>query len=259
MCALGQNQRWKRFLWQHHQLFYSKCIRKSLCVVKCRVITKGCFAEFKLCRRTMTIRWSAAIAKQGTFSSYNNTICMSHTVTNAAGEKDGMVLPQVLISPLGRRTKVETEADICGKYLHSVVGSKLTPARGTMRLKQEGVMELLPPLAATRPTHLNHSSPLKISPFLLYNPPFNLFSLQDSPASSSNLTDPGKHFSYLTSHSTNPFSQFVVNSCLFPLSTFSSSSTSFSSLTCSQHTPQRYKKGGQLLHNMGSHFVAPSI
>lgn len=54
--------------------------------------------------------------------------------------------PQVLISPLGRSTKLETEADDRGGDLHSVVCSKSTPARGTRRQKPERVMELhLPP------------------------------------------------------------------------------------------------------------------
>lgn len=36
------------------------------------------------------------------------------------------VFPQVLISPLGRSSKLETEADDRGEALHSVVGSKST-------------------------------------------------------------------------------------------------------------------------------------
>ena len=43
------------------------------------------------------------------------------------------VFPQVLISPLGRSTKLETEADDHGGDLHSVVGSKSTPPGGTRR------------------------------------------------------------------------------------------------------------------------------
>lgn len=61
------------------------------------------------------------------------------------------VFPQVLISPLGRSSKLGTEANDRGGDLHSVVGSKSTPAGGKRRMKLKKVMELLLLLAVTHP------------------------------------------------------------------------------------------------------------
>lgn len=61
------------------------------------------------------------------------------------------VFLQVLISPLGRSTKLETGQNGRGGDLHSVVGSKSTLARGTGRLKPEMIEIHLP--QPPKPTH----------------------------------------------------------------------------------------------------------
>lgn len=91
------------------------------------------------------------------------------------------VFPQVLISPPGGSTKLETEADNHGGDLHSALGSKSTPTRGTRRLKPERVMELHKLPLHLKPHHLSHSpqsvdlsSPL-ICHFSLHIPTSQLF------------------------------------------------------------------------------------
>lgn len=80
---------------------------------------------------------------------------------------------QVIISPLGRSTKLETEADDHGGDLRVVMSSKST-ARGARRMKPERVMELH--LLRSLPTgcNLSHSPrSLYLSSSLIC--PFSLF------------------------------------------------------------------------------------
>lgn len=67
------------------------------------------------------------------------------------------------------------EADDRGGYLHSVVGSKSTPARGTRRMKQEKRIALQLLLAVTYPYFVDLSSPLISLSFPHTFPPPGLF------------------------------------------------------------------------------------
>ena len=162
------------------------------------------------------------------------------------------VFPQVLIPPLGRSTKPETEADGRGGDPDLNSGSKSTPARGTRRLRPERVMG---PLYLQPPVDLSTSS---ICPFSNHFPP-HAHLLRKSPPQCTCL---GFHLIPLPQLSLHQpqFSHSIIGSgrsrlpCLPP-----AASPILSSLSSCWQTPQRYGKGGQLCHNIGSHFIATAL
>lgn len=124
------------------------------------------------------------------------------------------MFPQVLISPLGGSRKLETEADDYGGDLHSVVGSKSTPARGTRRL-------ITTPSIGCNRFHSTQSVDLPsylICPFSFYFPiPPSIFSFTCPPLISFQCFYLRFSFNSFSSPLPPPtqFSQFITASCVF--------------------------------------------
>lgn len=151
------------------------------------------------------------------------------------------------------------EADDRGGYLHSVVGSKSTPARGTRRMKQEKRIALQLLLAVTYPYFVDLSSPLisLFPPYFSTSWPLPFY----IPASFLPLPITFQCFCrfhltalpHLCLHQPNFLSfSLTVAFSLFP-------SPPSSLLTSYWQNLSRQGKGGQLCHNIDSHFIATAM